>query len=52
MNFVNLVKLIVAREEWEEREHFKKNASHSPIVHLVIIISISEETLRRAIPPS
>ena len=50
MNFMNLIELIVTREEREEREHFEKNASNSPVVHLVIVVAIREETLRRSIP--
>ena len=50
MNFVYLVKLVVAWEKWEQREYFEVNAAHSPVVHFVIIVAVGEQTLRRAVP--
>ena len=50
MNFVYLVKLVVSWEKWEQREYFKVNAAHSPVVHFVIIVAVGEQTLGRAVP--
>ena len=40
MNFMYLVKFVVAREEGEKRKYFKVNATHSPVVHLMVIVSV------------
>jgi len=40
MNFVDLVKLIITREEGEERKHFEEDTTHSPDVHLIPIVAI------------
>ena len=50
MNFLNLVHLIVAWEEWEESEHFEKHTSQTPIVHLMIVVAIGHQTLWGSIP--
>lgn len=50
MNFLNLVHLIVAREEWEKSKHFEKHTAQTPIVHLVIVVAISHQALWRSIP--
>jgi len=52
MDFMNLVKLIRARKEGKERKHLKENAPHSPIVHLVVVIPISQQALWRPVPSS
>ena len=52
MYFMDLVKFIIAWKQREERKHFKENASHSPVVHLMVVVAICKETLRRSIPPS
>ena len=51
VNFVNLVKLIVAWKERKECQYFKVDASNAPIVHLVIVVAISEQALGRPVPP-
>ena len=50
MDAVDLVKLIVSREQGEEREHFEEHTSHSPNVHFVVVVAICEQTLRRSVP--
>jgi hypothetical protein len=40
MNFVDLVELVVAREERVQREHFKVHASDSPVVHFVVVVAV------------
>jgi hypothetical protein len=39
---MNLVKLIVAREKGEECKDFKVNTSNTPVIHLLIVIAISQ----------
>jgi hypothetical protein len=51
MNFVNLVKFIVTREQRKERDDFKHDTSNSPEVHLVPVVAISKQALRRTVPP-
>jgi hypothetical protein len=52
VNFVDLVKLVVAGEEREEGKYFEKDTAYTPDVHLVPVVTVSQETLRCAIPPS
>ena len=52
MDFVDLVKLVSSREEGEERKDFKENAAHSPNVHFVAVVAVSQKTLRGSIPSS
>ena len=42
MNFVDLVELIVAREEREQRKDLKIDATNTPVVHLVIVVAVGE----------
>lgn len=51
MDFVHLVHFIVAREEREERKHLEENASDSPDIHFMVIVAVSQEALRRPVPP-
>jgi hypothetical protein len=37
---VNLIKFVGAREEWGEGEHLEKDATNTPIIHLMVVISI------------
>lgn len=41
MNFIDLVKLVVPREERVQRNNFKKNTSYTPNVHFVAIVTVS-----------
>ena len=50
MDFLNLVHLVVAREQWEKRKHFEEDATQAPIVHLVVVVSIGHQALGRAVP--
>ncbi len=52
MYFVNLVELVVTWEEREQTQNFEEHAAHPPYVHLVVIVAVREEALRRAVPPS
>ncbi len=40
MDLVNLVQLIVAREKRKEGKDLEVDAAHSPVVHLVIVVTI------------
>lgn len=51
MNFVDLVEFVGTREERRECQNFKEDTADAPVVHLVIVVSISQQTLRRSIPP-
>jgi hypothetical protein len=51
MNFVDLVELVVAREERKQGEHFKIDAANAPVVHLMIIVAVSQQALGRSVPP-
>ena len=50
MNFVHLVEFVVAGEEWEQSENFEVDAADTPVVHLVIVVAVSEEALGRSVP--
>ena len=52
MYLVHLVELVVARKEREEGKDFEVDTSHSPVVHLVIIVAIREQALGRPVPAS
>ena len=51
MDLVHLVYLVVAREQRKQRDDFEEHAANSPQVHLIPVVAISEQTLRRTIPP-
>ena len=40
MNFVHLIEFIIAWKQRKEREYLKVNAADTPIIHLVIIITV------------
>ena len=42
MNLINLVKLIISREQRAQREYFIHNAAYAPNVHFVTVIAVSE----------
>ena len=50
MDFVDLVQFIVAREQRTQTQHFVHHAAYAPDVHLVAIVSVSEQTFRRPVP--
>lgn len=50
MNFVYLVELIVAREERVQRQNLEEDATDTPDVHLVSVVSVSHQALRRTVP--
>ena len=50
MDFVNLVHFVVAGEQREQSQHLEVDTAHAPVVHLVVVIPISHQTLRRAVP--
>ena len=51
MDLVHLIEFIVPRKQREERNDLEHDAADAPQVHLVPIVSISEEALRCTIPP-
>ena len=52
VDLVDLVQLVVAREQWKKRQYLEKDAADAPNVHLVPIMSICHQALRRAVPTS
>jgi len=50
MNFVHLIKLIVAWKQREKRNDFKHDAADSPEVHFVSVVPIGEQAFRSAVP--
>jgi hypothetical protein len=50
VDFVYLVQFIVSRENREQRNNFKQHASHTPQVHFVSVVAVSEQTLGGAVP--
>lgn len=50
MNFVYLIHFVVSGEEREEGQNFKENTTNSPVVHFMIVVAVSEKTLRGTIP--
>ena len=40
MNLVDLVKFVVSREEWKQREDLKEDAASSPNIHFVPIVTV------------
>lgn len=46
MDLVNLVYFVVSREKREERKDLKEYTSDSPDIHLMVIVPVSQQTLR------
>ena len=51
VDLVNLVQLVVAREERVERNDLEEHAADAPQVHLVAIVAVGQQALGRAVPP-
>ena len=52
MYLVDLVKLVIARKKRKKGQNLEVDTAHPPVVHLVIIIAVREQTFRRPIPSS
>ena len=50
MYLVHLVELVVAGEQWEKGDDFEHDTTDTPQVHLVTVVSISQEALWRTVP--
>ena len=50
VNLVHLVKFVVAREEGKQGEDFEVDAADAPVVHLVIVVAVGQQTLGRPVP--
>ena len=50
MNLMNLVQLISSWKERSKCEYFEEDATDTPIVHLMIVVSICQEALRWPVP--
>ena len=51
-DFVKLINLRVAREEWQVREHFSKDSTSRPNINRSGITLISKQNFRCTIPQS
>ena len=51
VDFVHLVHLVVAGEQWEQRDDLEEHAAYAPKVHLVAVVAVGEEALGRPVPP-
>lgn len=51
-NFVDLINLTVAREEWALRDHLDQDRTDGPCVHRGRVGGRSEQNFRRAVPQS
>lgn len=50
MDLVNLVELVIAREQRAERQNFVHHAADAPDVHLVAVVTVCQQTLRSSVP--
>ena len=50
VNFVHLVKFVIAREQWKQGQYFKVDTAYTPIVHLMIVVAVCQEAFRRSVP--
>lgn len=50
VDLVHLIQLVVAWEKRKEGEDFEVHAAYAPIVHLVVVVPVRQQTLRRAVP--
>ena len=48
--FMDLVQLVIAGEKREQGENFEEDTADSPYIHLVAVVSVGHEALRRSIP--
>ena len=52
VDFVHLVELVVAWKKREQRNYLEQHAAHTPKVHFIPIITVSQQAFRRAVPAS
>ena len=50
MNLMNLVQLIGSWKQRRKSENFKEYTTDTPVVHLMIVVAISQEALRWSVP--
>lgn len=48
--FVDLVQLVVAGEQRKQGQYLEEDAADSPDVHLVPVMPVSHQALRRSVP--
>lgn len=51
MYLVHLIQLVVAWKQREQCEHFEHDTPNAPIVHLMVIVAVSQQAFRRPVPP-
>lgn len=52
MNLVDLVQLVITREEGKERQNFKHNAPDAPDIHFITIVAVGKQAFRSSVPAS
>lgn len=50
VDLVDLVQLIRPWKQWEEANYFEEYAADTPDVHLVVIVTVCQQTLWRSVP--
>jgi len=50
VDLVNLVDLVISREEWKETDDFEEHTADTPEVHFVSVVSVCEQTLGCSVP--
>ena len=50
VNLVDLVQLVCAWEQREQTDYFEEHAADTPDVHLIVVVTVCQQTFRRSIP--
>ena len=50
MNFVHLIKFVISGKQGEQSQDFKIYTTYPPVIHLMVVVAIGQQTLRRPIP--
>lgn len=51
MNLMNLIKFVISWKQREQSKDFEVYTSDTPVVHLVIVVAVRQQTLRWPVPP-
>ena len=50
VNFVHLVKFVIAWKQRKQGQYFKVDTADTPIIHLMIVVAVCQETFRWPVP--
>lgn len=50
MDLINLIKFVISREKWTQRENFIHYTAYAPNVHFIAIVSVGKQAFRGSIP--